>query len=117
MRNFAITQLISDQLHNFNKDEVCIEGAVKIVDSYHDHLYQGEEVRPSDTASKFVFRGSQVEDRVNIRIGDDECITPGREIKVWIDTAYQDRDEYPNETKYGYDIDTHGAYGPGYRRR
>ena len=83
----------------------CIEGGVKIIDSYHDHLYEGQ-VRPSDSASRIVFRGSQVEDRVSIRIRDDECITPGRQLEIWIDTVYQDRDHYPDETKYGYDIDT-----------
>ena len=91
---------------NFRKDQVCIEGGIKIEDSYHDHLYEGETTRPSDDATKFIFYGRQVEDRVNIFIEDDECITPNRQIKVWIDTAYQDRDEHPDETKYGYDIDT-----------
>ena len=91
---------------NFRKDQVCIEGGIKIEDSYHDHLYESETTRPSDDATKFIFYGRQVEDRVNIFIEDDECITPNRRIKIWIDTAYQDRDEHPDETKYGYDIDT-----------
>ena len=91
---------------NYRKDQVCIEGGIKIEDSYHDHLYESETTRPSDEATKFIFYGRQVEDRVNIFIGDDECITPNRRVKIWIDTAYQDRDEHPDETKYGYDIDT-----------
>ena len=43
---------------------------------------------------------------MSVLIADDECITPNRRIEVWIDTVYQDRDQYPDDTKYGYDIDT-----------
>ena len=83
----------------------CIEGGLKIRDSYNDHLNE-EGRNPPDTDWKFIFRGSQDEDRINVRIVDDECITPDRQLEIWIDKAYLDRDEYPNETKYGYDIDT-----------
>ena len=90
---------------DFRKDEVCIEGGVKVRDNYNDHLNE-EGHNPSDNYIKFVFRGSQVEDRITVSIVDDQCITPDRQLEIWIATEYQDRDEYPDETKYGYDIDT-----------
>ena len=98
------------------KNEVCIEGGVKVRDNYNDHLNEDEH-NPSDNYVKFVFRGSQEEDRVTVSIADDECITPDREVEIWIATEYQDRDEFPDETKYGYDIDTTGPLRPGHRRR
>ena len=87
----------------------CIEGGLKIRDNYNDHLNE-EGRNPADTDWKFVFRGSQVEDRINVEIADDECITPDRQLEIWIDTAYQDRDDHPDENKYGYDIDTKRHY-------
>ena len=90
---------------DFKKDEVCIEGGVKIRDNYNDHLNE-EGRNPYDNYIKFVFRGSQVEDRISVSIPDDECITPDRQLQIWIATEYQDRDAKPDETKYGYDIDT-----------
>ena len=89
----------------------CIEGGLKIRDNYNDHLNE-EGHNPADIDWKFVFRGSQLEDRINVEIADDECITPDRQLEIWIDTAYQDRDDHPNETKYGYDIDTKRHYVP-----
>ena len=83
----------------------CIEGGLKIRDNYNDHLNE-EGRNPPDIDWKFVFRGSQVEDRITVSIADDECITPDRQLEIWINTAYQDRDAYPDEAKYGYDIDT-----------
>ena len=91
------------------KAEVCIEGGVKVRDNYNDHLNE-EGHNPSDNYIKFVFRGSQVEDRITVGIVDDECITPDRRLQIWIATEYQDRDAYPDETKYGYDIDTTDHY-------
>ena len=90
---------------NHRKDVVCMEGGVKIRDNYNDHL-NDENHNPADNDWRFVFYGSQVEDRISVKIEEDECITPDRRLEIWIDTAYLDRDEYPNETKYGYDIDT-----------
>ena len=86
------------------RNEVCIEGGLVIMDNYNDHLYEGGHI-PSDSGIKFVFRGNQVEDRLSVRIVEDECITPNRQIVVWIHRVYEDRDEYPDETKYGYHID------------
>ena len=84
----------------------CIEGGLKIRDNYNDHLNE-EGRNPPDIDWRFVFRGSQVEDRITVDIFDDECITPDRQLEIWIDTAFdQDRNEYPDENKYGYDIDT-----------
>ena len=58
----------------------CIEGGLKIRDNYNDHLNE-EGHNPADTDWKFVFRGSQVEDRINVGIPDDECITPDRSLR------------------------------------
>ncbi len=91
------------------KNEVCIEGGVKVRDNYNDHLNEDGH-NPSDNYIKFIFRGSQEEDRVTVPIADDECITPERELEIWIATEYQDRDDHPDETKYGYDIDTTDHY-------
>ena len=94
------------------KNEVCIEGGIAKFDTYDDHLYADGEVIPNDGQSAFVFRNAEVEKRVSIRVPDDECITPGRTIRVRIYRPYQDFDEDnngqidPDETKYGYDIDT-----------
>ena len=91
-----------DQTPNPGK---CIEGGLKIRDNYNDHLNE-EGRNPPDIDWRFVFRGTQVEDRITVDIFDDECITPDRQLEIWIDTAYQDRDGHPDENKYGYDIDT-----------
>ena len=93
------------------KNEVCIEGGVKVRDNYNDHLNEDGH-NPSDDYVKLIFRGSQVEDRLTVPIPDDECITPDRQLEIWIAKEYQDRDEFPDETKYGYDIDTTRYYVP-----
>ena len=98
------------------KDQVCIEGGVKVRDNYNDHLNE-EGKNPYDNYIKFVFYGSQVEDRITFSITDDECITPNRQLQIWIATEYQDRDDFPDETKYGYDIDTTDHHRQSHRQR
>ena len=102
MRNGAIREMA---LARRPTQGSALRVGLKIRDNYNDHLNE-EGRNPADTYWKFVFRGSQVEDRINVEIADDECITPDRQLEIWIDTAYQDRDDHPDETKYGYDIDT-----------
>ena len=84
---------------------------MKVRDNYNDHLNEDGH-NPSDDYVKLIFRGSQEEDRLTVPIPDDECITPDRELEIWIAKEYQDRDEFPDETKYGYDIDTTRYYVP-----
>ncbi len=94
------------------KNEVCIEGGIAMFDTYNDHLFADGEVITNDGQHAFVFRGTEVEKRITVPVEDDECITPGRTIRIGIYRPYQDYDEDgngtidPDETKYGYDIDT-----------
>ena len=67
---------------------------------------------PPDNYIKFVFRGGQTEDRITFGIPDDQCITPGRQLQIWIATEYQDRDDHPDEAKHGYDINTKDQFVP-----
>ena len=79
------------------KDEVCIEGGIFVMDSYNDHLTEDGD-RVSDNLTAFVFRTGETEKRLSVRIKDDTCITPGRTIRIAINTAFG------TET-YGYTID------------
>ncbi len=87
------------------KDAVCMEGGISVKDSFNDHL-QKENQGEVDQQVKFVFYGGQTEDRVSVNVEDDECITPRRTLRININTAFLDRPGHPDETKYGYDIDT-----------
>ncbi len=86
--------------------EVCIEGGINVWDTYDDHLYEEGGSRydnghvPVNEQLKFVFRGTQVEKREFVRIADDQCITPGRKIRIAINTAFDDVEDY------GYLINT-----------
>ena len=79
------------------KDEVCIEGGIFVMDSYNDHLTEDGD-RVSDSLTAFVFRTGETEKRLSVGIKDDTCITPGRTIRIAINTAFG------TET-YGYTID------------
>ena len=87
------------------KDEVCIEGGIVIWDTFDDHLYaEGAPYYengniPSNELIKFVFRNGETEKRISRTIKDDECITPGRTLRVAINPAF--RSEH-----YGYTINT-----------
>ena len=84
-------------------DEVCIQGGIFVWDTYDDHLYEEGGSKydnghiPSNELVKFVFRGTEVEKRLTVSIKDDECITPGRTVRVAINPAFD------SET-YGYTI-------------
>ena len=80
----------------------CIEGGVAIWDDYDDHLVGHGNVTGARLV-KFVFFSGQTEDRVGHTVTDDQCITPGRTVRIGLYTAFQD---LPGETVYGYDIDT-----------
>ena len=80
------------------RNEVCIEGGIWGMDSYNDHL-PGENTNTSDENFAFVFRGSETEKRLHLRIKDDQCITPGRTMRVSINSHYR-------SDTYGYIIDT-----------
>ena len=80
------------------RDEVCIEGGIWGKDSYNDHL-PDENTETSDENFAFVFRGSETEKRLSLRIKDDQCITPGRTMRVSINSHYR-------LDTYGYTIDT-----------
>ena len=64
---------------------------------YNDHLKE-DGARTSDELIKFVFRGSEVEKRLTVRIADDACITPGRTVRIAINLAFR-------SDTYGYTID------------
>ena len=82
--------------------EVCIEGGISVWDTYNDHL--GEDgATTSDEMIKFVFRNNEVEKRLRISVANDECITPGRTIRIAINWAFEDRE---GERVYGYTINT-----------
>ena len=83
----------------------CIEGGIIVWDTYDDHLYDVDGPRydsgfvPSNELVKFVFRGAEVEKRLGVRIANDECITPGRTVRIAINESFDDSDTY------GYSID------------
>ena len=80
------------------RDEVCIEGGIWAMDSYNDHLpNNGGSI--SDANVAFVFRNGETEKRLGVPIGDDECITSSRTIRIAINTHFR-------SDKYGYTIDT-----------
>ena len=80
------------------RNEVCIQGGIWGMDSYNDHL-PDENINAADQNFAFVFRGSETEKRLNLRITDDQCITPGRTMRVTINSHYR-------PDTYGYTIDT-----------
>ena len=86
--------------------EVCIQGGIIVWDTSDDHLYEEGGSKydnghiPSNELVKFVFRGSEKEKRLLVRVKDDQCITPGREIRIAINTAFDEVDDY------GYTIDS-----------
>ena len=86
-------------------NEVCIEGGIIVWDTYDDHLYAEDGPYydnghiPPDHNIKFVFRKGETEKRVYHTIENDECITPGRTLRIAINTAFLPED-------YGYTIDT-----------
>ena len=79
------------------KDQVCIEGGIIVWDTYDDHLYG--EPTPSNEMVAFVFRSGETEKRLTARVESDECITPGRTIRIAINTAFI-------SSVYGYTIDS-----------
>ena len=81
-----------------NDGSVCIEGGIIVWDTYNDHLRE-DGATTSDELVKFVFRGSEVEKRLTVRIADDECITPERTVRIAINWAFR-------SDTYGYTIDS-----------
>ena len=86
------------------KNEVCIEGGITAWDTYDDHFYEEGGSKydnghvPSNEQIKFVFRNAETEKRLSVPVKNDDCITPGRKIRIAINTAFDDVDDY------GYDI-------------
>ena len=80
-----------------NDGSICIEGGIIVWDTYNDHLKE-DGARTSDELIKFVFRGSEVEKRLTVRIAEDECITPERTVRIAINWAFR-------SDPYGYTID------------
>ena len=81
-------------------DEVCIEGGIIIWDTYNDHIQVEENgFIPSDQLFAFKFRTGETEKRLNPSIANDACITPGRTIRIAINTSFR-------SDTYGYTIDT-----------
>ena len=80
-----------------NDGSICIEGGIIVWDTYNDHLRE-DGATTSDELVKFVFRGGEVEKRLTVRIADDECITPGRTVRIAINWAFR-------SDTYGYTID------------
>ena len=80
------------------KDEVCIQGGIWGKDSYNDHSSKDGDIL-SDEDFAFVFRRSETEKRMTLRIAEDGCITPGRTMRISINSHYR-------SDTYGYNIDT-----------
>ena len=76
-----------------NNGEVCIEGGILVWDNYDDHL-QTENTGDVDNLTAFVFRGGETEQRKTVAIANDQCITPDREIRVAINWAFDNSDDY-----------------------
>ena len=79
---------------------VCIQGGIIVWDTYDDHLYDVDGpfydsgFVPSDRMYKFVFRGTEVEKRLNVSIANDACITPGRTVRIVINESFDETDTY-----------------------
>ena len=76
-----------------NNGEVCIEGGILVWDNYDDHL-KDENTGDVDNLTAFVFRGGETEQRKTVEIADDQCITPDREIRIAINWAFDNSDDY-----------------------
>ena len=83
-----------------NDGDVCIEGGINVWDTYNDHMadehYESDGTTHTyvDHKIKFVFRGSQTEDRLTVPVLNDQCITPERKLRIKINTAFDDVDDY-----------------------
>ena len=80
-------------------DEVCIEGGIWVRDTYNDHLPDEGGADASDDMVAFVFRNSQTEKRWTVWIPSDQCVTPGRTVRISINTHFR-------SDTYGYTINT-----------
>ena len=80
-------------------DEVCIEGGIWVGDTYNDHLPDEGGADASDDMVAFVFRNSQTEKRWTVWIPNDQCVTPGRTVRISINTHFR-------SDTYGYTINT-----------
>ena len=76
-----------------NNGEVCIQGGILVWDNYDDHL-KAENAGDVDNLTAFVFRGGETQQRKTVDIADDQCITPDREIRVAINWAFDNSDDY-----------------------
>ena len=81
------------------RDEVCIEGGIQVADTFNDHLPNVGGPGASDNMIKFIFRNSETEKRLSVRVENDDCITPGRTMLIRINTSFD------NSDTYGYTID------------
>ena len=76
----------------------CIEGGIIIQDTYNDHLRDDGPIL-ADELIKFVFRDGEDEKSISyVRVAKDDCITPGRTIRIRINRAF-------DEATYGYTSD------------
>ena len=76
-----------------NNGEVCIQGGILVWDNYDDHL-KAENAGDVDNLTAFVFRGGETQQRKIVDIKIDQCITPDREIRVAINWAFDNSDDY-----------------------
>ena len=83
----------ADRMRNYT----CIQGGIFVWDTYNDHLYE-DDPPLADILHKFVFQGDEVEKRIGYTIRDDECVTPGRTVKIAINWVFR-------PDNYGYTIE------------
>ena len=69
----------------------CVEGGILVYDTF-----KGDESDPdrADELIAFIFFGGDTEDQLTVFVRDDECVTPGRTLRVTINESF--------------DADTHG---------
>ena len=78
-------------------EKECIEGGITVMDTYNNHLWDDGDIL-SDELIAFVFRNGEVEEKLTVWVDDDDCVTPGRTIKISINEAFR-------HDQYGYDAD------------
>ena len=88
-------QKCKNNTRGMRDENPCVEGGIVVWDTYNDHLPNGDL---ADELVAFIFFDGDDVDELTVFVEDDDCITPGRTIRIKINTAF-DKDTY------GYTID------------
>ena len=93
----VITESRKTTKRKWRYETPCVEGGIIVWDSFNDHLTDHGNIL-ADELIKFVFRNGETKKSLSVFVENDECITPGREVKLKINQAF-------DEATYGYESD------------